>query len=357
VTNIEIEHSGDEFCPYSEPPYGEFTDDHIFPQFLGGRRTIRVCRRCNNSFGHSFEGRASTQLKRMQVFISNFGLDLSKNSAIWPSALVIDDKTYDLKSGPEGAQYQLSRPTVVRGGDGRIIGGKARSMSEANKIAKGILASGQAKEVEISPDPSPTLEDIKLTAAFSFDEDLFRFATKLTVAVVVASGNRRLISSSGIPEYLHSKGSWPTRVAYCDVTKVRQLRPPLTHTVYVELGQYSYAIVLIFGCKKIFLPLPSSTVNQGFLATLDPLTGEERYFDVDPIGPISVQPSIQKEVVLAHLQDMLNSLSQEAVLRGAKRHPDLTVTNVDLGPPWPTFWTDSTLRFMYPTVSGEIKKS
>jgi hypothetical protein len=293
----------------------------------------------------------------MQVFISNFGLDLSKNPAIWPSALIIDDKTYDLKSGPEGAQYQLSKPTVVRGEDGRIVGGKARSVSEASKIANGILASGKAKEIEISPDPSPILEAIKLTAAFSFDDDLFRFATKLAAAVVVASGNLQLVSASGIPAYLHSKGSWPTRVAYCDVTKIRQLRPPLSHTVYVELGRYSYAIVLIFGCKKIFVPLPPSPVNQGLLATLDPITGEEGYLDVDPIGPISVQPSIQKEVAVAHMQDMLNSLSQEAVIRGARRHPDLGIMDVDLGPPWPTFWTDSTLRFMYPMVQGEIKKS
>src|ERR1019366_7642730 len=71
-----------EVCPYSEPPYDVFTDDHIFPQFLGGRRTIRVCRSCNSFFGHSFEGAASKQLKRLQVFISNFGLDLSRNSAV-----------------------------------------------------------------------------------------------------------------------------------------------------------------------------------------------------------------------------------------------------------------------------------
>ncbi len=51
-----------ELCPYSQPTYTEFTDDHIFPQYLGGRRTIRVCKQCNNVFGHTFEGRASRQL-------------------------------------------------------------------------------------------------------------------------------------------------------------------------------------------------------------------------------------------------------------------------------------------------------
>jgi len=31
---------GDEVCPYSEPPYADFTDDHIFPEFLGGRESL-----------------------------------------------------------------------------------------------------------------------------------------------------------------------------------------------------------------------------------------------------------------------------------------------------------------------------
>jgi hypothetical protein len=55
-------------------------------------------------FGHTFEGRASKQLKRLQVFISHFGLDLTKTLATWPAALVIDGDTYDLASGPNGAQ-------------------------------------------------------------------------------------------------------------------------------------------------------------------------------------------------------------------------------------------------------------
>jgi HNH endonuclease len=104
----------DEICPYSESPSGEFSDDHIFPEFLGGHRSIRICRDCNSLFGHSFEARAASQLKRMQVFISHFGLDLTRACATWPSALVIDGTAYDLKSGPLGVQYELARPVILR---------------------------------------------------------------------------------------------------------------------------------------------------------------------------------------------------------------------------------------------------
>ncbi len=344
-----------ESCPYSHSPYGEFTDDHIFPQFLGGRRTVRICRNCNSTFGHSFEGRASRQLKRLQVFISHFGFDLSKNPAIWPSALVIADQTYDLMSGSDGTQYQLAKPTILRDKDGRIIGGKARSRREAKNIADAIVASSKTKEIEISPAPHEVLEDITLTAPFSLDDDLYRFATKLAAAVVIASGRQQLISSSGIPAYLHGQGSWPASPAYCDVRAVRDLRPPLSHTVYVELGQHSYAIVLIFGYMKLFVPMPPSATALGLLATLDPITGEEAFMDVSPIGPRNVPALIGRDIAFSHLTEMSKSLTEEAVSRGAKRKPDLTIVDSDLGQPRPCQWTDSTLRFMNLKRSADLK--
>lgn len=182
------EKARDEQCPFCSPPYTKFTDDHIFPQFLGGRRTIRVCKECNSTFGHSFEARASQQLKRLQVFISHFGLDLSFNPAVWPSSLAIDDVQYDLFSGPNGAQYRLSKPIVRRDSEGRVIGGQARSRSEANKAAKRLIESGNAKNMQISEEMGPVLRDIKLNLDFSFNEDIFRFATKLAAAVLLPLG-------------------------------------------------------------------------------------------------------------------------------------------------------------------------
>jgi len=338
----------DEQCPYCEPPYSNFTDDHIFPQFLGGRRVIRVCKRCNSAFGHSFEGRASQQLKRVQVFISHFGLDLSRNSGLWPSALAIEGAEYDLTSGPAGAQYRLSKPVIQRSPEGLVIGGKARSKSEANKIARGIVESGNAKEVEIWAEETPVLEDIKLDIAGTFDEDLFRFATKLSAAVLAAFGYRELIARSQIPSYLHEKTKWPTSVAFCDVEPLHKLKPPLAHTVYVELGQVSYSIVLIFGYMKLFVPLPRFPQARGMLASLDPITGEENFGDVDPIGPRAVPSVIQQSFANSHLRGMLDILADDAVNRGARKIPQLYVGALDLGAPMPEWWTNSTVRYMFP---------
>lgn len=345
---MPAEQSDQERCPYCGPPYEGFTDDHVFPQFLGGRRTIRVCRRCNNTFGHTFEGGASKQLARLQVFISHFGLNLTRNPAIWSSALMIDDEQLDLTSGPDGVQYRLSKPIIRTDQDGNIIGGKARSTREANSIARGLIESGKATEVEITPDEASVLEEMKLVVATSFDDNLFRFSTKLAAALAIASGYRDLISSSGIPAYLHGRAGWLSRVAFCDVKPLIRLKPPLAHTVYIELGEKSYGIVLIFGYQKIFVPLPSSAERRAILASLDPLTGEESFADVDSIGPRDIPATIQKDSALAHLQSMLDTLTEDAVLRGAKKKPELSIRDVDLGAPMPSWWSSSTVRYMFP---------
>jgi len=42
-----------------------------------------------------------------------------------------------LQPGPEGVQYVLGKATIRRDAEGNIVGAKARSMSEAEQIAKG----------------------------------------------------------------------------------------------------------------------------------------------------------------------------------------------------------------------------
>jgi HNH endonuclease len=343
-------HTEMETCPYSKPPYGEFTDDHIFSLFLGGRRTIRVCRQCNNIFGHTFEGRASNQLKRLQVFISQLGLDLTRTLATWPAALEIGDDTFDLLSGPEGVQYVLGKPTIRRDAEGKIVSGKARSMAEAKQIAKGLIKSGQAKDVDIFTSDDSPIDDVRLTAPLSLNPDLYRLATKMAAAVLVSFDRANLVAESGIPAYLRKKGDWPTGPAYCDVESIRQMRPPLAYAIYVELGEASYAVVLLFGFHKIFIPLPAASPVQAFLGSLDPMTGEERFLEVAPVGPRSVPPFITETQALGHLQDINDAVTREAIMRGAKHPPKLEIEKLDLGVPADASWADGTVRYMFPQI-------
>ena len=110
---------------------------------------------------------------------------MTRTLATWPAAIHIGDDTYDLRPGPEGAQYFLSKPTFYRDDEGQIIGGKARSASEARQITSGLIKAGKVKEVEIFHSNEKTIDDVRLTGSFRFDDDLYRLATKMAAAVLV----------------------------------------------------------------------------------------------------------------------------------------------------------------------------
>ena len=309
--------------------------------------TIRVCKQCNNTFGNTFEGRASNQLKRLQVFISDFGLDLTRTTATWPAAIVIDEITYDLQPGREGAQYVLHKPTFIKDADGNIVGGKARSLSEARQIISGLKNAGKIKDAEIFYGEDKPVEDINLTVALSFNDDLYRFATKMAAATLVIFDRVHVVAESGVPAYLRGAASIPVSPAYCDIEPIRNLRPPLSHAVYVELGHVSYAIVLIFGFLKIYVPLPSVSEAAAFLASLDPMTGAESFQVVMPIGARTV-PQYLFAPPLTHFQEMCDALSREAISRGAKRPPKLELEDLDLGPPVDLSALNGTIRYLFP---------
>ncbi len=321
-----------EVCPYSDPPFGEFTNDHIFPDFLGGRRSIRVCRECNSHFGHSFEARAASQLKRMQVFVSHFGLDLTCTPATWPSAIEIEGTTYNLCSGPNGVQYELARPVILRNEAGDIIGGRARSRSEAEQAAASLIKKGKAKEIKIEEGPSENLNDVKLSVDLSYNDDLYRFSAKLAGNMAVAMGHEALIRESGIARYLHGSPGWGTRIAHCDTSGIRSLRPQLSHTVYIEFGPQSHAIVILFGGMQIYVPLPSA--GQGaILGFLDPITGEESFGEVTPVNVIPPPDFWTDAQAQAHFADMTQHLTNEANERGATCPPNLSIPAYNLGTP------------------------
>jgi hypothetical protein len=276
---------------------------------------------------------------------------LTQTPAIWPAAIVIGDDTYDLRSVPDGAQYFLSKPSFTKDADGNIIGGKARSTSEVKQITAGLIKAGKAKEIEVFTTAEKLIDDVTLTGSFSFNADLYRTATKMAANLLVAFGRAPIITESSIPFYLHEQGNLATTPAYCDIKPIRDLRPPLAHTIYVELGKISYGIVLIFGYQKIFIPLPSASQSEAFLGSLDPITGEERFDAVKPIGPRSVPALIGHREAMAHFLDMDDALTAEAVQRGAKHPPKLQTQELDLGTQLDPSWTSGTVRFLYPGIA------
>jgi hypothetical protein len=117
----------------------------------------------------------------------------------------------------------------------------------------------------------------------------------------------------------------------------------------LTLGNISYAIVLVFGFEKVFVPLPPAPVTDGLLATLDPITGEEEFKRVKPVGPRGVPQYIQRAEAMAHLREMHDVLTEDAIARGAKFPPSLDIKELDLGKPDP-LW-NSTVRYMFPNLA------
>ena len=61
---------------------------------------------------------------------------------------------------------------------------------------------------------------------------------------------------------------------------------------------------MIFGHLKVFVPLPHRPIRKAYLATLDPIDGDEAFSEVDPIGSRSVPTTIQLPEMMVHLNEM-----------------------------------------------------
>ena len=80
--------------------------------------------------------------------------------------------------------------------------------------------------------------------------------------------------------------------------------------------------------------------------SLDPMTGEETFSAVTPIGPRSVPQTILEHEAMAHLKDMEDALTRESVAR-ALRPPKLETTRLDMGTPVDPA-LNGTIRYMFP---------
>jgi len=209
-----------------------------------------------------------------------------------------------------------------------------------------LVAKGKAKRVEIEEAPGEIFHDIKLELDRSFNANLYRFSTKLAANTAISMGRESVIKNSGISQYLHGKGKWGTGVGYCDTSRIRSLRPPLSHAVYVEFGARSHAIVVIFGEMQVYVPLPAASPGAA-LGFLDPITGEESFEDIAPIGLVPPPPFLSKDKAQAYLREMLRCVGEEAKIRGATNPPDLQLVDFDLGRPASLpQWVDGTYKFL-----------
>lgn len=193
-------------CPYCRSQ--EVTSrDHIFPAFLGGRRTIGACRECNSTFGGAFEARLHRAFSQTQVLFATNGFAPPSPALAWKGAY---------KDPSDGIGYDLYpdlrlRPNRVAviphpGGAYRIVGsdeGKVR------KVAEGFVAAGKAR---YPSSPTSTKRDLATSGVrinIPMNDDVRRLATKCCVALLVRADRGSVVASATLSWLREQGGSEP----------------------------------------------------------------------------------------------------------------------------------------------------
>lgn len=313
------------------------TDDHIFPQFLGGRRTIKACKSCNDVFGHTFEGASAKQLGAFHVYISSWGLPLRSAEPVWKSAHACDGRIYDFEVGPTSAKPTLAHPIIERDDKGRIIAGEFPSLIQAQKFADSLIRKKKAKEVGLENVAPRPIDTKGLEIELSINPNLQRMALKMSVACAQAAGwlpasgcpnHVRAFLASSSPPYIGG----PTGVAYADWSWLSSYRKPLGHVIYVHRRkQELVACVQFFGTFQVFCRLGTADPTENvaaFVGTLDPVTGEETFSERQPWLLSDPPDMVPQTVAVAFIHECCQSLKRQARERGATGIPDTALSVV-----------------------------
>lgn len=262
-------------CPYCAQLECD-SDDHIFLQAIGGRRTIPACRTCNSAFGRTFEAQAvSTILHPLLVQLAGVGVPLVATTAKWKRATtgadgqvydaVIDEGSYKLESTRPFVQKDEEDPKKfhVRVGDDRV--GRKHLKQFLNEDQFRVLSTERYRvDVEESTHNWGFTPAIKLTAlkmafavgAIAFPEEVSTFTLprkELGAALLDVE-----------PQSVQSDQR--------DLPALDALRLPLSHVIYVEQKDRSIqAFVQFFGALQFWIELSPGSLRSHGKAILKPV--------------------------------------------------------------------------------------
>src|SRR5258708_22113750 len=105
-------------CPYCKRDFDRLTDDHIFPEYLGGSRSIPACFDCNSGFGGGFEGRTSQMLGPVLMSYHMAGIQFRVRPQPIKEIIAENGMSYRLEATDDGAVRRFAKPMIERGSDG-----------------------------------------------------------------------------------------------------------------------------------------------------------------------------------------------------------------------------------------------
>lgn len=284
-----------QICPYCLENEAD-TDEHIFPEFLGGKREIRSCADCNNNrFGSGFEGAVSRDIKPIVAGLAINGLKPPKK-AVWKNAHIEPDTghIFDLHHDGEELGLHLSRPYEIFDDSGNRIGFRYRSVDEALSHKDRIEANGDYKViVEALPENESKrlLNTLNVNPInFTIGSDLRRLAVKMCVALAECNEvhteyldeNTRAYLLDGVADPI------PVRYSYLYYEDLEKNRPPLAHLIYIEGNKVEnrcFGVVQLFGTIQLYVILNSEYSNEDFavIGILDSHSGSEEFSTCPPL--------------------------------------------------------------------------
>jgi len=281
-------------CPYCRIR-PRSSEDHVFPEFLGGKSTIRACKPCNDLFGHAFEGPVSNDFAPMVVMLRKGGLRPPRR-AVWRRAVKRDGVDYDFDSD---LNLSRSSPSIERDEKGSIKRAAFAGLQAAKSFIRGQEAIG--KKLKLIPQTIKDIDMPRLEFRLNIGAEVRRLAIKIAIAAADRMGFSDGLIDEGTKEFLLGTADNTGRVRM-DWTKhdeLEKLRPPLSHFAFVKgNGQThrSYAILQFYGILQLYAVLNDTAFagnDFAIIAVLDPVQGyAERFEQADlltfPEAPVKL---------------------------------------------------------------------
>jgi hypothetical protein len=136
---------------------------------IGGRKTVRVCKRCNDSCGGTFEApNLKETIIRLSILLAKAGVPIAKKGLKWKNAVSTPDgQVYNLVVTADGVQTESAKPLVERDpSDPKVLHVTVNNDPESRKLLNQFSNPKKfALQAETPGKPARTQES-------SFDLDL-----------------------------------------------------------------------------------------------------------------------------------------------------------------------------------------
>jgi HNH endonuclease len=261
-------------CPYCAIRPRD-SDDHIFPDFLGGTLTIRSCTYCNNTFGHTFESAVLSDLAPIMVVLRSAGL-AAPRYAVWKKAKVHEGVEIDIDTD---LKSNISQSTVEKDERGIFRSGTFQSEKAAKRSLRGLQQAGEkARIIEQAMSP---LNISEVPIFLTIGVELRRLAMKIGVAAADRLGHHTEILDLRSRAFLIGEpigGAPPVLLDMSSHEPLQKMRPPLSHNVFVKGNGrtgHCYAVVVFYGFIQVYAILNDTEYKGpdfavfGFLSPVD----------------------------------------------------------------------------------------